>query len=152
MKQICKEFKVSMNSTLYLKAPSVRHPVTPVCNNVSTRLHCFQRCGFWRDVSCKHGNGRRLRRLHLRVPGQLQFLRGDVEAGGTDLLAGEPVQSRGRTRHPTEGIVRFYHGGETLMLIYLHILDCWLVFTGLLRDTFNRQHGRHWIHISCCRN
>ena len=82
----------------------------------SPRLHCFQRCGLWRDISCKYGHRRRLRRIYLRLPGQLQFLRGDVEAGGADLLAGEPIQSCGRTRHPTEG--------ETLMSYSLGLKYC----------------------------
>lgn len=88
---------------------------TPSDTCVLTRLHCFQRCGFWRDVSCKHGNRRRLRRIHLWVPGQLQFLRGHVEAGGTDLLAGKPIQSCGRTRHPAKGGLQFYHVGEKIV-------------------------------------
>lgn len=80
-----------------------RHLVAHSCNISPHRLHCLQRRGLRRDVSCQYGHGRRLRRVYLRLPGQLQLLRGDVEASGADLLAGEPVQSGGRTRHPAEG-------------------------------------------------
>lgn len=93
-------FKPNLTSALNAV---IEHLSTHVCNIFSIRLHSVQRRGLWRDVSCEHSNRRRLCGIYLRVPGQLQFLRGDVEAGGADLLAGKPVQSRSRTRHPTEG-------------------------------------------------
>lgn len=124
----------------------------PTDTCVLGRLHCIQRCGFWRDVSRKHGDGRWLRRIYLRVPGQLQFLRGDVEAGGTDLLAGKPVQSCGWTWDPTEGGLPFYRiGGDR----YTHILDCWLVFMsccelGTAGSPLLAYTCKHKIYISCC--
>jgi len=67
------------------------------------RLHGFQWRGLWRNLPREHSDRRRLRRLHLRLPGLVLLLRGDVEADRTDLLAGHALQSGGRARHPAEG-------------------------------------------------
>ncbi|KAI9527490.1 hypothetical protein NQZ68_029581, partial [Dissostichus eleginoides] len=65
-------------------------------------LHCVQRRGLRGNFPREHGDRRRLRRLHLRLPGLLVILRGDVEADGADVLAGDAVQSRGRAWHPAQ--------------------------------------------------
>lgn len=56
------------------------------------RLRRVQRRGLQRDHVCEHGQGRRLRRLRVRLPVERPLLRGHVETNHADILGGQALQ------------------------------------------------------------
>ena len=57
------------------------------------RLHSIQWSRLWGNISREHSDRRWLCWLHLRLPGLVVLLRGDVETDGTNVLAGCALQS-----------------------------------------------------------
>lgn len=71
---------------------------------VLCRLQSVQWGWFWRNIPREHTDRRWLRWLHLRLPGLLFLLRGDVETDGADVLAGCALQSRRWAGNTTQGV------------------------------------------------
>lgn len=57
------------------------------------RLHSIQWGRLWGNISREHSDRWWLCWLHLRLPGLVLLLRGDVETDGTNVLAGCALQS-----------------------------------------------------------
>lgn len=67
------------------------------------RIHGLQRSRLWGNVPREHRDRRWLCRLHLRLPGLLFILCGDVETDRANVLAGRAVQGRRRARNTAQG-------------------------------------------------
>lgn len=70
----------------YLPAPSVMSAFTLYA--LICRLHSVQRSWLWGNIPREHSDRWRLCWLHLRLPGLLLLLCGDVETDRTNILAG----------------------------------------------------------------